>query len=63
MADPIFIQGFKSAQRVIEQMEHLKGDPGTLAESRNVVVDPLGNDYTIAELRALDEKTFKELGL
>lgn len=26
-------------------------------------VDPLGNDYTIAELRALDEKTFKELGL
>lgn len=26
-------------------------------------VDPLGKEYTIAELRALDEKTFKELGL
>ena len=26
-------------------------------------VDPLGNDYTIAELRSLDEKTFKELNL
>lgn len=26
-------------------------------------VDPLGKPYTIAELRALDQKTFKELGL
>lgn len=26
-------------------------------------IDPLGNPYTIAELRALDQKTFKELGL
>lgn len=26
-------------------------------------VDPLGNDYTIAELKELDAKTFKELGL
>lgn len=26
-------------------------------------VDPLGKPYTIAELRSLDEKTFKELGL
>lgn len=26
-------------------------------------VDPLGKEYTIAQLRALDQKTFKELGL